>query len=105
MTRCSSNVKLLVKCYPIIQGRILGFRLVADISDENTNPIPTPAPANPIVANPAPMYFAACNIFGVIMVKLLIQCNHVNISFKSSMNRTYTSYFEDSDSTIKLCSS
>ena len=24
-------------------------------------PIPTPAPANPIVAKPAPIYLAACN--------------------------------------------
>ena len=52
-------------------GRMLGFRLVADISDENTSPIPTPAPASPIVANPAPMYFAACNIFVDTMVKLI----------------------------------
>ena len=52
----------------INKGRSAGFRETDDISDENTNPIPTPAPANPIVANPAPMYFAACNIFVDIFV-------------------------------------
>ena len=46
----------------INKGRSAGFRETDDISDENTNPIPTPAPANPIVANPAPMYFAACSM-------------------------------------------
>lgn len=38
-----------------------GFLDIPKTKDPNTVPIPTPAPANPIVANPAPMYFAACN--------------------------------------------
>jgi hypothetical protein len=42
--------------------RIAGFRAVEAINDENTDPIPIPAPVNPIAANPAPIYFAACNI-------------------------------------------
>jgi len=44
-------------------GLRAGFLEVAVIKPENTIPIPTPAPANPIVAKPAPMYFAAANIF------------------------------------------
>lgn len=58
------------------KGRRAGFRLTELISDENTIPIPTPAPASPIVANPAPMYFAACNILIYIFVskrKLVIK--------------------------------
>lgn len=43
-------------------GLNAGFLDVAVIKPENTIPIPTPAPAKPIVANPAPMYFAAANI-------------------------------------------
>ena len=43
-------------------GRRAGIREVAVINPENTNPIPTPAPANPIVANPAPIFLAACSI-------------------------------------------
>lgn len=43
--------------------RSAGFRAVDEIRDENTDPIPIPAPVNPIAANPAPMYFAACNMF------------------------------------------
>ena len=43
--------------------RSAGFRAVDEINDENTDPIPIPAPVNPIAANPAPMYFAACNMF------------------------------------------
>lgn len=42
--------------------RTEGFRAVDAINDENTDPIPIPAPVNPIAARPAPMYFAACNI-------------------------------------------
>lgn len=42
--------------------RTPGFRAVEEINDENTEPIPIPAPVRPIAARPAPMYFAACNI-------------------------------------------
>lgn len=52
-------VKVRPQCY---KGRRAGFLDVAVINPENTKPIPTPAPANPIVAKPAPMYFAAANI-------------------------------------------
>ena len=37
-----------------------GFHEMPKTKAPKTVPIPTPAPANPIVANPAPMYFAAC---------------------------------------------
>lgn len=40
--RCSSNI---VISGPQYKGRNAGFRETDDISDENTNPIPTPAPA------------------------------------------------------------
>ena len=43
-------------------GRRAGLRAVAVIRPLNTTPIPTPAPASPIVANPDPMYFAACSM-------------------------------------------
>ena len=38
-----------------------GFLEVPITNDANTTPIPTPAPASPEVANPAPICFAACN--------------------------------------------
>ena len=38
-----------------------GFLETPITNAPNTVPIPTPAPANPIVANPAPTNFAACN--------------------------------------------
>ena len=38
-----------------------GFRDVPKTKAPKTVPIPIPAPANPIVANPAPRHFAACN--------------------------------------------
>ncbi len=46
--------------------RSAGFRAVEAIRDEKIDPIPIPAPVRPIAANPAPMYFAAANIFIVI---------------------------------------
>ena len=38
-----------------------GFLETPSTSAPNTVPIPTPAPANPIVASPAPTNFADCN--------------------------------------------
>ena len=38
-----------------------GFLEIPITKAPNTVPIPTPAPAKPIVASPAPIYFAACN--------------------------------------------
>lgn len=38
-----------------------GFLEIPKTKAPNTVPIPTPAPANPIVAKPAPIYLAACN--------------------------------------------
>jgi hypothetical protein len=40
-----------------------GFLEVELIKAANTSPIPTPAPASPIVANPDPIILAAANIF------------------------------------------
>ena len=39
-----------------------GFLATPNINAPNTIPIPTPAPAKPIVANPDPIIFAACII-------------------------------------------
>lgn len=38
-----------------------GFLEIPRTKAPNTVPIPTPAPANPIVAKPAPIYLAACS--------------------------------------------
>ncbi len=38
-----------------------GFRAIPKTKAPKTVPIPTPVPASPIVARPAPMYLAACN--------------------------------------------
>ena len=38
-----------------------GFLEVPVTNEPNTEPIPTPAPAKPIVAKPAPIHFADCN--------------------------------------------
>ena len=38
-----------------------GFREIPITNAPNTVPIPTPAPASPIVAKPAPINLAACN--------------------------------------------
>ncbi len=38
-----------------------GFLEIPITNAPNTVPIPIPAPANPIVAKPAPTYFAACS--------------------------------------------
>jgi hypothetical protein len=48
-------------------GRRAGFRDVPVISPENTIPIPTPAPASPIVASPAPTNFAACSRLSIFV--------------------------------------
>lgn len=40
-----------------------GFLATPIIKHPNTTPIPTPAPAKPIVANPAPINFDDSNIF------------------------------------------
>jgi hypothetical protein len=46
-----------------------GFRATPTIRHPNTIPIPTPAPARPIVANPAPRTFDDCNI--ILLIYLL----------------------------------
>lgn len=38
-----------------------GFLEIPNTKEPNTEPIPTPAPAKPMVANPAPMNFEDCN--------------------------------------------
>ena len=38
-----------------------GFLEVPVTNEPKTEPIPTPAPAKPIVAKPAPIHFADCN--------------------------------------------
>ena len=40
-----------------------GFLAIPATSDENINPIPIPAPANPKVDKPAPIFCAANNIY------------------------------------------
>jgi len=46
-----------------------GFLEVELIKAANTSPIPTPAPASPIVANPDPMILAAANIFFILLIQ------------------------------------
>jgi hypothetical protein len=47
-----------------------GFLDTPIIKAPNTTPIPTPAPINPVVANPVPIILAACIILlGCIMLK------------------------------------
>lgn len=49
-----------------------GFLAYPDINDPNTDPIPTPDPATPIVASPAPISFAAsCIVFYSPLVVVL----------------------------------
>lgn len=45
-----------------------GFLEIPKTKAPKTVPIPTPAPANPIVAKPAPMYLAACNSINHFLV-------------------------------------
>lgn len=66
-----------------------GFREVPKRRAPNTVPIPTPAPANPIVAKPAPISFAAANILIILSIcisikKLLIKI--YNLSEKRDLN-------------------
>ena len=39
-----------------------GFLATPNIRAPKTTPIPTPAPINPVVANPVPIIFADCNL-------------------------------------------
>ena len=62
-----------------------GFLEIPRIKALKTIPIPTPAPANPIVAIPAPTYLAACN-----------NISHKNVTYviskvQSSLNFSRTS--------------
>jgi len=44
------------KSWPLKEG----FLATPKINAPNTTPIPTPAPINPVVANPVPIIFATC---------------------------------------------
>ena len=50
-----------------------GFLAYPMIKAPNTIPIPTPDPATPIVAAPAPINFAASTIY-TFLVQLLVDC-------------------------------
>lgn len=63
-----------------------GFLEIPRTKAPNTVPIPTPAPANPIVANPAPMYLAACNSINHIVVCAKRACKAAKIIFFSMSN-------------------
>lgn len=49
----------------------LGFLDVPFINDPNTIPAPIAPPPNPIVANPAPISFAAATIFIYFLINIL----------------------------------
>lgn len=51
-----------------------GFLAMLANKEENTDPIPTPTPANPIVAKPAPISLAAW-LSKLIMSVVAILCN------------------------------
>lgn len=62
-----------------------GFLEIPITKAPNTVPIPTPAPAKPIVANPAPIYFAACN-----SIKLnLFYSNIFRVSYEAATALRY----------------
>ena len=59
-----------------------GFRETPIINAPKTVPIPTPAPASPIVASPAPINLAACNN-NIIKIKYLYFYTEIfKLSFK-----------------------
>jgi hypothetical protein len=66
----ANNAMASVMANPMMQYRNNfcskdGFRDIPTMKAPKTVPIPTPAPANPIVADPAPTNFAACRIIFV----------------------------------------
>lgn len=54
-----------------------GFREIPRTRAPKIIPIPTPAPANPTVPKPAPIYLAACNS---INIKLMIYAKRTHIA-------------------------
>ena len=61
--------------YPNNCPLICGFLAVEAIKAEKIKPIPAPAPINPEQAKPAPMYFAAANIF--IISRLFLTVSNI----------------------------
>jgi len=55
-----------------------GFRPYAIISPQKTIPIPAPAPTNPIVAKPAPMFFELLRIALIHSKALLLISIYIN---------------------------
>ena len=56
------------------------FTVRYSIKHPNTIPIPTPAPASPIVANPAPRIFDDCNIMKTLKLNCkIISINPINL--------------------------
>ena len=65
-----------------------GFLETPSTNAPNTVPIPTPAPAKPIVAKPAPINLAACN-----NIKLIFDLENLKIIKKYTNCRSYNYKF------------
>ena len=66
-----------------------GFREIPRTKAPKTTPIPTPAPASPIVAAPAPTYLAACN-----------NISHKNLTYVISKVQSSLSFLRTSSTFI-----